>query len=232
MPRALAALALLFLAAHLVLLPGTLGDIDSINFALGVRDFDVSQHQPHPPGSPVFIALAKMSTVVLRAGGVAGAESRGLALWSVLAGAALIPLVFALFTATDGDRRRAFWTAALSATAPLAWFTAARPMSDMTGLALAVASQALIVRGWLDQRRQTSLLAGAFLAGIAIGVRVQPAALTVPLMLLACLSAPFARRSLLALGAFAAGVVVWAVPLIVISGGVGQYMLALQSQAG
>ena len=54
-----AALAVLFLAAHLSLLPPTLEDIDSVNFALGVRDFDVARHQPHPPGYPVFIALGQ-----------------------------------------------------------------------------------------------------------------------------------------------------------------------------
>ena len=46
----LAALAALFLAAHLAFLPPTLEDIDSFNFAMGVRDFDVAHHQPHPPG--------------------------------------------------------------------------------------------------------------------------------------------------------------------------------------
>ena len=30
-----------------------------INFALGVRSFDVAHHQPHPPGYPIFIAMGK-----------------------------------------------------------------------------------------------------------------------------------------------------------------------------
>ncbi len=38
----LAALAALFLATHLAFLPPTLEDIDSINFAMGVRHFDVA----------------------------------------------------------------------------------------------------------------------------------------------------------------------------------------------
>nr|MBA3295361.1 hypothetical protein [Acidobacteriota bacterium] len=87
MRATLAALAVVFLAAHLAFLPPTLDDIDSINFAMGVRDFDVAQHQPHPPGYPVFIALGKMSTTAFRSVGVAGAESRGLAFWSALSGA-------------------------------------------------------------------------------------------------------------------------------------------------
>src|SRR5262245_55331264 len=52
-------IAALYIAAHLPFLPPSLEDIDSINFALGLRDFDPAQHQPHPPGYPVFIALGR-----------------------------------------------------------------------------------------------------------------------------------------------------------------------------
>ena len=49
-PRSAGALlVLIFLAAHLALLPRTLEDLDSINFALGVRQFDVARHQPTLP---------------------------------------------------------------------------------------------------------------------------------------------------------------------------------------
>ena len=52
-------LALIFLALHLPYLPASLEDLDSVNFALGVRHYDVAQHQPHPPGYPLFILIAK-----------------------------------------------------------------------------------------------------------------------------------------------------------------------------
>ena len=57
-------LAIVFLVLHLPYLPASLEDLDSVNFALGVRDFDVAHHQPHPPGYPVFILLAKTARVV------------------------------------------------------------------------------------------------------------------------------------------------------------------------
>ena len=52
-------LAVVFFSFHLRYLPASLEDLDSINFALGVRHFDVAEHQPHPPGYPVYIAAAK-----------------------------------------------------------------------------------------------------------------------------------------------------------------------------
>ncbi|MEM6985968.1 MAG: hypothetical protein AAF499_05465, partial [Pseudomonadota bacterium] len=35
-------------------------DYDAVNFLLALRDFDVAQHQPHPPGAPLFIAMGKV----------------------------------------------------------------------------------------------------------------------------------------------------------------------------
>ena len=64
MRKGIAALALVFLAAHLPFLPPTLEDLDSINFALGVRHYDISQHQPHPPGYPLFVGGAKVLSAV------------------------------------------------------------------------------------------------------------------------------------------------------------------------
>src|SRR4029078_1354541 len=59
-----AALAVIFALAHVPFLATSLEDIDSVNFALGVRDFDVATHRPHPPGYPVYIFLGKIATAV------------------------------------------------------------------------------------------------------------------------------------------------------------------------
>ena len=139
------ALVLLFLAAHLALLPKTLEDLDSVNFALGVRQFDVARHQPHPPGYPVYIALSKASTAVLRVAGIDGAASRGLAIWSALAGAAAIPAVFLVFRRLEGRDHLARWATLVLAASPLYWFTALRPLSDMLGFAAAMWALALLL---------------------------------------------------------------------------------------
>ncbi len=93
------ALAVVSLVAHLAVLPPTLEDSDSVNFALGVRQFDVAHHQPHPPGYPIFIALGKIGTSVLARAGVATPDVRGLAIWSALAAGVLPLLFFAFFGA-------------------------------------------------------------------------------------------------------------------------------------
>lgn len=235
MRQALAALAVIFLIAHLPSLPLTLDDLDGINFALGVQEFDVTRHQPHPPGYPVYIALAKVSTRVMQGLGIEAASVRGLALLSVLGGVLLVPSLFALFRALDGSVRRAWWATAVAMTAPLVWFSALRPLSDVPGLAAAVIAQALLVRAITSPPSKRSLLAGALMAGLAIGVRSQNFTLTLPLLGLALVVPGIAagwRTRLQALGALTAGVLIWAVPMIVVSRGVAAYLAALSQQGG
>lgn len=238
MRTGLAALAIVFLAAHLPSLPPSLEDLDSVNFALGVRQFDVAQHQPHPPGYPVYIALARISTGALHAAGIPAAASRGLAIWSALAGALTILLVAGFFRALDrsDSGARAVLSAVLLACAPLFWFSALRPLSDMVGLAAAFAALVPIAGAITTEsgsRAARLLMLGAFVAGVAIGVRSQTFLLTLPLLAVT-LARPRSgippRPRLLALAAFAAGILLWALPLIAVSGGPGAYLKALGSQ--
>jgi hypothetical protein len=64
--RAALLMAAAYAAAHLPSFAPSLEDIDSINFALGLRDFAPGLHQPHPPGYPVYIALAHLVYTPLR----------------------------------------------------------------------------------------------------------------------------------------------------------------------
>ena len=228
MPRSAgAALIVLYFTAHLLLLPRTLEDLDSINFALGVRHFDVARHQPHPPGYPVFIALSKASTSVLRAAGIDAVAPRGLAIWSAIGGALAIPALFVFFRRLEGRGRLALCATAVVACAPLFWFTALRPLSDALGFGVAAVVLALAA----GEPRRGALSAAGVLAGMAIGIRSQTAVLTVPFLLLALARRREGSALIGASAAFAGGVLLWAIPMIVTSGGPSAYMRALTFQA-
>ena len=147
----------------------SLEDIDSINFALGLRHFDVAQHQPHPPGYPVYIGIgprgAGRGAVWLHPGAQpAAAEALALALLSALGGALAVVCLGVIFAALRSHERRArarrlwWWATALTAASPLFWISGLRPMSDLPGLALALLSLALMLgadsrrRRWLPAR--------------------------------------------------------------------------------
>jgi hypothetical protein len=266
--RALTALALVFAVAHVPFLSTSLEDIDSVNFALGVRDFDVATHRPHPPGYPVYIALGKIATAI---GGVGSTspqstvEARALACVSLLSGLLAIVCLYRVFAcmrrriagaessaaSTAAVDYEALAATAITASCPLFWYLGVRPMSDLPGLAVALAAQACLMTAWWRQspgpdgdRRLSPaataasgrmIVVGAFLAALSIGLRSQTVWYTAPLLVLVL----FDRVGRGVAGAliggsvmFAAGGLVWGIPLLIASGGLNSYLAALGTQAG
>ena len=240
-------LAILFLIAHLVFLPSTLEDIDSLNFALGIHDFNPTQHQPHPPGYPVFIALAKTARAVVPS------DARALALLGALFGAlAVFPLlkIYEDLEALEGRPASTLVPALASLLAiasPLYWFNAGRPMSDVPGLAFTLAAQSALVSAFVRQRLNPArtpealadsgkmIVLGAFLSALAIGTRSQAAALTLPLLLVVLVQRAGRGAAGALLGSamsFTIGTLIWGVPLVVASGGVMAFRSALSAQGG
>ncbi|OFW29808.1 MAG: hypothetical protein A3H97_19830 [Acidobacteria bacterium RIFCSPLOWO2_02_FULL_65_29] len=227
-------LAVAFAALHVPFLPASLEDLDSINFAMGMRDFDVARHQPHPPGYPVFMLAATLLHAVVPS------ETHVLALLAILAGAAAALALVALFRVLDGPDPPApmqpLVAALVAVASPLFWITAARPLSDLFGLAAALAAQVMI----LSARDTRSLVAASACAALAAGVRSQAVWLTVPLLALALGRRVLTSRLALVPGSirlaagvgvgYLAGALAWLVPLVMLSGGPAAYGQALVQQ--
>lgn len=219
-------LGALFIALHLPFLPPTLEDLDSINFALGIRQYDISQHQPHPPGYPLYIGAAKL----LHAVGLS--EVHALSLLGIIAGGLAFLALMWLFAQLDRDRGDGShtWLAVLVVgTSPLFWFTAARPLSDVTGLAASIAVQAML----LSAGTAGALVPAAFLAAFAAGIRSQVVWLTLPVLVLAVLRLPAAERmrgAVRGVAAYAVGGLAWFIPLVLVSGGPSAYLKVFYSQ--
>lgn len=254
-------MAVLFLVGHLPWLGRTLEDLDSVNFVLGVRDFDVASHQPHPPGYPAIIAMGKVGTTLARLVPTAGAEAPtvpealALSFWAAVFGAiAAWPLV-QLFRALGGRNDLAYAATALTMASPLFWFNAARPMSDVVGLSVALVSQALAATAFARQQEARlaartaerpidvaalvssgrRIVLAALVAGLAIGFRSQTALLTLPLLVIVVADRTGAGAGGTLLGAtmaFALGVTAWSVPFLVAAGGPWAFLNALAGQAG
>ena len=138
-------------------------------------------------------------------------------------------------TVAGTDRLPLVITTLVAAT-PLFWVTASRPLSDMPGLAGALACQWLLLRaaragascarcggrGAGVRRRHGPAVAGDLarraLAGVAAAC--------------GCGGATTLRTALGVAAAAIAGVLSWAVPMVVMAGGIGAYRAALTSQAG
>jgi hypothetical protein len=223
---AIGALAVLFAGFHLWVLPQSLEDIDSINLALGLHEFNVAKHQPHPPGYPVFIAAGR---ALLH---IAPTEAQALGAASAVGGGVAILGLAWLFRRLAAKQSADFtsWAAiGLVVTCPLFSLSASRPLTDMAGLAAALVVQALI----LGSSEPWGLGFTAVAASFAVGIRSQVAWLVFPLLArqLVQLPSPIRRRAAIpALVGLSGGTIAWLAPVVLSAGGVRTYWQALTNQ--
>lgn len=238
-------LATAFLIAHVALLPRTPTGVDAVNFVLAVRDFDVADHRPHPPGYPVFIVLGKASAAVLESFAAPfdinprRVATQAVAIWSAVFGAISVFALRRLFCRLEADDGHALAAAALTVSCPVFWFNSTRAMSDVTGLAGALVAQALAVSAFRRGRAGDPsairwLMTAAFVAGLATGVRSQVAWLALPL--LAFVMVDHAQRTgiralIVGVAALVAGGLLWAIPLVLSGAGPASYFAAIGAQA-
>ena len=221
----LVAATVVLLALRLPFLPPTLEDIDSVNFDLGVHDFDPGDFRPHPPGYPVYIFLARLIHPV------ADSHAAGLALVSVLFSALSVVPLYWLMRRLAGQSAAAL-VCVLTLFNPIVWFNSVRPMSDLTGFFLVMVAQCLLVTALLGDgpmwsRRRTWWLVGTVLAGISIGARSQALWLVGPVLLYGTWRLRSLRAAVVTCLCFAAAIALWLLPLLVLSGGLERYVNGL-----
>jgi hypothetical protein len=216
----LAVAAIVLFAVRMPFLPPTLEDIDSVNFDLGVHDYNPVAHQPHPPGYPIFILLAKLVHPLFPS------HAAGLAFLSVVCGAFAIVPMYLLFRELT-SRTGAALACALIFANPIVWFNSVRPMSDLTGFLASIAGQMMLLKGSLHLSRDGAggrrlWSAGVIVSALAIGVRLQAVWLVGPLLIYGWIRHPAIRLTTAI--AFGGTLAVWIVPMIALSGGVKAYL--------
>lgn len=139
----------------------TLWDWDEALFALALRDYDVVAHHPHPPGFPLFIAVAKL---------IPTDPFQALQSVTFLSALFVFPAMFLLARELRASAPVAMGAGLLLAFFPNVWFYGGTALSDVPSMVLVVAASGLLLRGC---RSDASLLAGAVLLGVAAGFRPQ-----------------------------------------------------------
>ena len=111
----LGGLLLLGLATRGPLVGAYLANWDAVQYALGMAEFDVTRHQPHPPGSLLYVALGRALL------GLTGDPQRALGTISVLGGSVSLVLCAVVGRMLFGWRIAVAGTL-LYATSPLTWY--------------------------------------------------------------------------------------------------------------
>ncbi|HEY6998823.1 MAG TPA: glycosyltransferase family 39 protein [Candidatus Binatia bacterium] len=191
-------------------------DHDSVQFALGLREYDVYLHQPHPPGYFLYLCTAKLINYALHD------VNTSLVLVSVVASGLAVGVIYNLGSALF-DRQTGWWAAIIAATSPLFWFfgevALSYPVATFFSSLIALSAWRVYNR---DNRWAYPL---SVFFGIAVGFRQDLGIFLGPLWLLA-LSRCKPRVMIFAVTLTVITIALWFLPMLVATGGAARYFAA------
>jgi Dolichyl-phosphate-mannose-protein mannosyltransferase len=209
-PTASIKAALLFVVAfglYFGLRSPVLDDHDSVQFAMGVLDFNLWMGQPHAPGYPLFIFLGWIARTVFGIGPNVSLH------FVSAAGGALFVATWFLIVREEFSERLAWWVAISLAILPAVWMTSTKVLTDTLAAGL-MSAELLVAIHFLKNRRMSSAIAAALLGAAACGAR--PQSILVVLVILGTAlyrGRAGARISSVALIVLVAGCLVWLIPV-------------------
>ncbi|HEX3070644.1 MAG TPA: hypothetical protein VHX14_18900 [Thermoanaerobaculia bacterium] len=164
-------LAIIVAATRFLAVSHSMWDWDEALFATSLHHYDVSLHHPHPPGFPLFFALAKLARVVI------DDDFHALRAISVLASLFVFPAMFALARSLRFRLRTCVIAALLFSFLPNVWYWGGTGFTDELAMVTSLAGAALLLRD--DRKRRTYLAGCAFFAATML-VRAQNVLLAWP----------------------------------------------------
>lgn len=199
---------------------------DTVNFALSIREFNPSLHQPQPPGYPLFVALLKLIHA-----GVPSAETT-LLLAGIIGAALAVYFLWMLGDSMFGPPAGVA-AAVLLLFHPLVWFSG---LTNPVRLFLAVCQAGTALMAWRSWERRTtsldalrSLLWLALTLGVLSGFRPVMLLLMSPLFLAALLRhRALGRRLILPPLLLTLVVSGWITALLAASGGIDAYLRLIE----
>ena len=211
-------LALAVVVTRLPFRSERLYDLDSVNFALGLSEFDPWLHRPHPPGYYLYILSGRLMQRIFPD------PNDALVALSVAASVVAVLALYELARAIYGGRAGVFAGVAF-VLSPLCWFHGTVALTYIVEVAGAA------VVGWLCWRAARGDKNAAVWSGVALGLLIgfrQSAVLFLgPLWLYSITRTPgHLGRSAIA---FVASCLAWFVPMIGDAGGAERYFGALEN---
>jgi hypothetical protein len=184
-------------------------DIDSVNFALALKRFDPSVHQPHPPGYFLYVCLGRLANLLFHDANAA------LVAISIVFSCGAVAMIYVLAHHWFG-RNAALFAGLIFLFSPLAWF------HGTVALTYVVEAFFSALTGYLCWRIRCGaarfILPGAMVVGVAAGFRPSSPLLLAPLLLFSLRDA-HRKQAAAGIGALALTLLAWFIPMIRIGGG-------------
>lgn len=196
-------------------------DIDSLRFALSMVDYDVTKLQPHFPAYPVFCFFANLLYILI---------GRYALAFSLIGGVSVACIIYFTLRIAKIESSTILGKILILVIFmnPLLWLMSNRYMPDVMGVACLLAS--LYFMSVREQNEDKSIRCyislGYFLAGVLLGIRLSYFPLLVPLLLIQLKDSD--KFKFIVSGFI--GVLLWLIPLILITG-VDSLVEAAQKQS-
>lgn len=201
-------IVLLTFISRLIYQANYLDDWDSVQFALGIHDFSISIHQPHPPGYPFYILLGKLSHLLFQD------DLKALAFLSTLFGSLiLIPLY--LLSKKMFNQPTALITILLFAFTPLTWLLSELALTDIPGLFFLILAIYLI---YTTKDNYKNFLLTCLFSGLILGIRSNSVLILIGLILFVTAKKHNPKFAIFSIALFLIGIAIWLIPIIFITG--------------
>jgi hypothetical protein len=148
-------------------------DWDEALFASALQHYDVAQHHPHPPGFPLFFALANFARIFIHD------DFHALRAISVASSLLMFPAIFALARSLRFRFRTCIAAAMLFCFLPNVWYWGGTAFTDELALVTSLAGAAFLLR---DDRKRSTYILGCILFAATMLVRAQNVLLAWPWM--------------------------------------------------
>lgn len=185
-----------------------LEDWDSVQFALGIHEYSISSHQPHPPGYPFYILLGKLSYLIFQN------DIKALTFLSAFFGSlVIIPLY--LLVKKMFNQATAFIASLLFIITPLAWLLSEVALTDIPGLFFLLLAVYLIYK---TRDNFKNFLLVSFFSGLVLGFRTNSVLILAGLIFFVTVKKYNFKSLILSIALFLSGIAFWLIPLIAITG--------------
>lgn len=206
------------LILRLYLKSNYLDDWDSVQFILGLKQYSIIAHQPHPPGYPVYIFLGRITNHLFNN----GIES--FTFMSAFFGSlALVPTY--LMAREFVGYRAGILSAIILSLAPAEMLFSEVVMSDIVSMFFISTTAYLLYKGL---KSSNYLYLASFILAITIGVR-QTDFLLIMLLLITLFYIKNIKKISISILILLIGIALWLIPVIIVTG-LGNFIMAQSMQ--
>ena len=194
---------------------------DAGQFALGLENYSIIQHQPHPPGYPIFIGLGKILNIWFSA-------NFSLNIVSLLFAALAVIFLFLLSRILLKNQALAVVTTCFLIFNPVFWFYRELALTYTIDAFIGI----FLVWNFLKIKENNNYLyLSSLILGLAGGFRPTLIILLFPLFCLNYfyIKKPKAKKIIISMIILIITILTWFIPMIIVSGGFSDYWFAWQN---